>query len=217
MVTIKWYGHSCFSIKSDKVIVVFDPYGDVGLKTPKLLADIVLLSHSHKDHNNLDIVSPFKKEIKIVDNPGEYEYLGINIIAIPAWHDKKQGKERGETLLFAVRIENMVFGHLGDLGQEKLSEKQLEELNGVDILLIPVGGKYTINGEEASKIANQIDPRIVIPMHYKIEGLNIELDDESSFVKAEGGKGIEPKPELKVEKKNLPQEERDVVILAPQK
>jgi L-ascorbate metabolism protein UlaG (beta-lactamase superfamily) len=213
---IKWHGHSCFSIKSDKATVVIDPYGDIGLKKPKLSADILLISHRHDDHNNAKMVGPVKKEINLIQDAGEYEHLGVNIIAIPAWHDNKKGKERGETLLFTVRMEDMVVGHLGDLGQESLSGKQLEELNGIDILLIPVGGKYTINGEVASKIANQIDPRIVIPMHYKIEGLDIDLDDASSFIKEEGAKGVEPKPELKIEKRNLPTEERDVAILAPQ-
>ena len=212
---IIWHGQSCFTIKSKDRAVVIDPYKDTGLKEPKLKADIVLVSHGHHDHNNVDVVTSSKEEIKVIDSPGEYEYQGVSVQAVPAWHDNKKGKERGETLLFAVRIENIVIGHLGDLGQEELSEKQLEELNGVDILLVPVGGKYTIDSEKASKIIDQLEPRVVIPMHYKIEGLNIDISNASEFLKSEGAKNLEPKDELKIEKKNLPQEEREVVILNP--
>lgn len=212
---IIWHGQSCFTLKSKDRTVVIDPYKDTGLKEPKLKADVVLVSHDHDDHNNAQAVAPSKEETEVINSPGEYEFQGVSIQAVPAWHDNKKGKERGETLMFTVRLENMIVGHLGDLGQEELSEKQLEELNGVDILLVPVGGKYTIDNGGASKIIDQLEPRMVIPMHYKIEGLNIDIGDASEFLKEEGAKNIEPKDELKIEKKDLPQEEREVVILNP--
>lgn len=211
-----WYGQSCFTIKSKDKIIVIDPFDKkTGLKQPKLKADILLVSHEHPDHADTSIVKKAHDELKTISEPGEYEFGGIYIQAIRAYHDDKEGKERGETLMFTIRMEDMVIAHLGDLGQIELSEDQLEELNGVDILLVPVGGVYTIDGNQAAKIVAQIDPRIVIPMHYNIPGLKVKIGDASTFLAEEGAKGIEPKDELKIEKRNLPAEEREAVVLKP--
>ncbi|TSC90730.1 MAG: Zn-dependent hydrolase of the beta-lactamase fold-like protein, partial [Candidatus Berkelbacteria bacterium Licking1014_96] len=153
--------------------------------------------------------------LKVISEPGEYEFGGIYIQAILGYHDDKSGQKHGETLMFALRLENMVIAHLGDLGQMELTDSQLEELNGVDVLLLPVGGNYTIDGDQAAKIVNQIDPRIIIPMHYKITGLTVKINDASAFLAEEGAKGVEEKDELKIEKKNLPIEERETVVLKP--
>lgn len=213
---IIWHGQSCFSIKSKDKTIVIDPYSSkIGLKEPKLTADILLVSHEHSDHSNTSIVKKAHDDLKIISEPGEYEFGGVYIQAIPAYHDDKEGKEKGETLMFTVRVEDMVVAHLGDLGQTELTEAQLEELNGVDILLVPVGGEYTVNGNQAAKIVTQVDPRIVIPMHYNIPGLNVKIDDASSFLAEEGAKGVEPIDELKIEKRNLPVEEREVIVLKP--
>lgn len=211
-----WHGQSCFSIKSKDKIIVIDPFDKkIGLKQPRLKADILLVSHGHSDHAETSIVKKAHDDLKIINEPGEYEFGGIYIQAILAYHDAKQGKELGETLMFTVRAEDMVVAHLGDLGQLELSEDQLEELNGVDILLVPVGGVYTIDGHQAAKIISQVDPRIVIPMHYNISGKASKIKDASIFLAEEGAKGIEPKDELKIEKKNLPVEEREAVVLKP--
>lgn len=214
---IIWHGQSCFSIKSKDKIIVIDPFAKkIGLPQPKLKADILLISHDHSDHNDASIVKKaHHDELKIINEPGEYEFGGVYLQAIPASHDDQGGKERGETLMFTLRSEDMVVAHLGDLGQTELSEDQLEELNGVDILLVPVGGNYTIDGHQAAKIISQIDPRIVIPMHYSIPGLAVKLADASVFLAEEGAKGIEPQDELKIDKKNLPAEEREAVVLKP--
>lgn len=211
---IIWHGQSCFTIKSKDKIIVIDPFGkEIGLKQPKLKADILLISHDHPDHADSSIVKKAHEDLKIINEPGEYEFGGIYIQAVPGFHDDKSGQKHGETLMFALRLENMVIGHLGDLGQTELTDAQLEELNGVDILLLPVGGNYTVDGHQAAKIVNQIDPRIIIPMHYKIPGLTVKIDDASAFLSEEGAKGVEPQDELKIEKKNLPVEERETVVL----
>ncbi|MBU2595622.1 MBL fold metallo-hydrolase [Patescibacteria group bacterium] len=213
---IIWHGQSCFTIKSRDKTIVVDPFDKkIGLKEPKLKADILLVSHEHSDHANISIVKKPHDDLKIISEPGEYEFGGVYIQAISAYHDDKNGQERGETLMFTVRLEEMVVAHLGDLGQTELTEGQFEELNGVDILLVPVGGKYTVDGHQAAKIVSQIDPRIVIPMHYKIPGLTIKINDASAFLNEEGAKGVEAKDELKIEKKNLPVEERETVVLKP--
>jgi L-ascorbate metabolism protein UlaG (beta-lactamase superfamily) len=213
---IIWHGQSCFTIKSKDKTIVIDPYSSkIGLKEPKLTADILLVSHEHSDHSNTSIVKKAHDDLKIISEPGEYEFGGVYVQAIPAHHDDKEGKEKGETLMFTVRVEDMVVAHLGDLGQTELTEAQLEELNGVDILLVPVGGEYTVNGNQAAKIVTQVDPRIVIPMHYNIPGLNVKIDDASAFLAEEGAKGIEATDELKIEKRNLPVEEREAIVLKP--
>src|SRR4030042_3895195 len=135
---IIWHGQSCFTIKSREKTIVIDPYEKkIGLKEPNLKADILLVSHDHFDHANVSIVKKAHEDLKTISESGEYEYGGVYIQAVSAYHDDKEGKEKGETLMFALRLENMVIAHLGDLGQTELTDSQLEELNGVDILLVP--------------------------------------------------------------------------------
>ncbi|MCK5460246.1 MBL fold metallo-hydrolase, partial [Candidatus Parcubacteria bacterium] len=173
---IIWHGHSCFSIKTksllnEEINIVIDPFDEkkTGIKLPKLKADIVLSSHDHYDHNNIKAVhgDPF-----IIKNPGEFETKNVFIQGIPSFHDKKNGAERGENIIFYLESEKIHIAHLGDLGH-LLDEKQLSKLSKVDILMIPVGGKYTINYSEAIEIISQLEPKIIIPMHYKIPGLKI--------------------------------------------
>ena len=166
---ITWHGQSCFKIAIKDVTLVTDPFGkDIGLKPPHFEADIVTVSHDHHDHNNVSALrgTPF-----VVDGPGEYELKGVAISGISSFHDNKEGQERGKNTIFIIEAEEMRICHLGDLGEKKLTDNQLEEIGDIDILMIPVGGVYTIDSEEAAGIISQIEPRIVIPMHYKIPGL----------------------------------------------
>src|SRR4030042_4332871 len=157
---ITWYGQSCFKIQSGETILITDPFSkEIGLTPPRGQVNIVTISHQHYDHNNLDTFSganPF-----IIDGPGEYEVKGINVKGVSVFHDKKEGKERGVCTVYLIEIEGIKICHLSDLGQTKLTNEQLETLDGVDILMIPVGGIYTISGEEAVDIINQIEPKIV--------------------------------------------------------
>ncbi|MEK7103942.1 MAG: MBL fold metallo-hydrolase [Patescibacteria group bacterium] len=218
---ITWHGQSFFEIivknrKDGETKVIIDPFEAdfVGLKFPKTEGDVVLISHGHKDHSNHRAVggSPF-----IVDTPGEYEIKDVFIKGIPAFHDNANGKERGSVIMFTIMAEGMKIGFLSDLGQKELTSQQVEDLGNVDILIIPVGGTYTINAKDATEIIAQIEPGIVIPMHYKIPGLKIELDDVSKFLKEMGTEAIEPLPKLKVSPKDLPgkDEEMKIIILSP--
>ncbi len=213
---IQWLGQSYFKIQTknngDEVIIATDPYGaDIGLKPPKIQADIVTISHQHHNHNNLDAI---KGEPFVIDGPGEYETKGVFIYGIPAWHDNKEGKERGGTIIYRIIAENMNILHLGDLG-DLLTDEQIEKINEVDILLIPVGGIYTIDGKKANEIISQLEPRIVIPMHYNIPGLKTkqELDGVEKFIK-ESGLPVEKMDKLKIAKKDLPQEETKIILLS---
>jgi L-ascorbate metabolism protein UlaG (beta-lactamase superfamily) len=210
---IKWYGHSCFEIKNKGIIIVTDPYSDeVGFKMPKLKANIVTVSHDHFDHNNVGAISSnSEKELFIAGSPGGYEVEGVLLEGIRTYHDAKQGAERGFSTVFDIKIGGITICHLGDLGDD-LTEEQIEELDGIDILFIPVGGKVTIDYEKAAKVVGKIEPRIVIPMHYEIDGLKMDLDGLDKFIK-ELGLSPETMDVLKIEKKDLPAEGMQLIVL----
>ena len=213
---ITWYGHSCFKIQTrdsgEEVVIYIDPFDkSIGLRPPFGQGHIVLSTHEHYDHNNIKTI---KGEPFVIEGPGEYEVKGIRIRGILAYHDSKLGQERGLNTIYVIESEEMRICHLGDLGQSLLSEEQLEALDGVDILMIPVGGIFTISAEQAPKIINQIEPAIVIPMHYKVPKLNIKkLDGIDRFLKVMGEGKITPQDKLVIKKKELPSEEAKVIIL----
>jgi L-ascorbate metabolism protein UlaG (beta-lactamase superfamily) len=207
--TITWLGHSCFRIEAKEGSILTDPFSkDIGLKPPKIKDNIVLVSHDHSDHNNIQDAGP---ETFVIKNPGEYEKNGISILGITSFHDKSEGKDRGLNTIYLIKAEDMTICHLGDLGQEKLDEKQVEEIGDVDILMIPVGGNYTIDSKEAAEVISQIEPKIVIPMHYKVKGLELDIESADKFVK-ELGLTPEKVDKFKVVKKTLPTEEVKLVM-----
>ena len=213
---IVWKGQSCFQItaspqKGEQVSIVIDPFDEsAGLKVPSLPADILLITHDHFDHNNKKAVAnnPF-----IIDGPGEHERKVVSIEGIPAFHDDKEGKERGLDTIYTIEAEEMRICHLGDFGQKELTPEQLEKIGDIDILMIPVGGVFTIDAKEASKVIAQIEPRIVIPMHYSVPKLKIKLDGIEPFLKEMGRKSVEPQEKLLVKKKDLIEEETKIVVL----
>lgn len=207
---ITWHGHSCFKIVTKDTVIVTDPFSkDIGLKPIRCEADIVTVSHDHYDHNNTSSLrgSPF-----LINGPGEYEFKGVVIQGINSFHDEKQGKERGLNALFVMEAEDIRICHLGDLGQKELTDKQIEFLGEIDILMIPVGGIYTIDSERAVAIINQIEPKIVIPMHYKIPNLTIKLQGVDAFLK-EIGVEKQVVDQLTIKKKDLSKEEMKVIII----
>lgn len=192
---------------------MIDPFDEaIGLKVPSAAADILLITHDHHDHNNKKAVkgSPF-----LIDGPGEYEVKDVFIQGIPAFHDDSHGKERGQNTIYTLETEELRLCHLGDLGQKELTPEQLEKIGDIDILMIPVGGVYTIDAKEAVKIISQLEPRIVIPMHYAVPKLKIRLDGLDAFLKVMGRKTAEPLPKLLIKKKDLLAEETKIVVLAP--
>ncbi len=218
---ITWYGQSCFKIvfqgqkkSHQRSSLMIDPFGkEVGLKLPKQEVDILLITHEHADHNNREVA---KKDTFVIDSPGEYELRGIFMQGIPSFHDKKKGKERGKNTIYTIESEDVRVCHLGDFGQDELTDEQLKDIGEIDVLMIPVGGVYTINSQEATKIISQVEPRIVIPMHYQIPGLKVKLSDLGHFLKAIGEKKAVPEEKIVVQKKNLTTGEMRVVPLSPQ-
>jgi len=213
---INWKGQSCFQIsasqgKNNQVSIVIDPYSeDVGLKVPKLEADVLLVSHDHHDHNNVKAVggNPF-----LVQGPGEYEVKEVFIQGIPAFHDSASGREKGTNTIYTIEAEDLKICHLGDLGQKELTPEQIEKIGEVDILMIPVGGVYTISAKEAVKIMSQIEPSIIIPMHYQLPKLKIKLDGLDNFFKVMGIKKLDPLAKLSIKKKDILSEEAKIIVL----
>lgn len=216
---INWYGQSCFQIsssqgKNDHVSMVIDPFDEntTGLKLPKLQADIVLVTHDHSDHSNVKAVSGSGFVIK---GPGEYDIERVFIQGISGYHDDVQGTQRGSITIYTIETEGMRICHLSDLGQKELTSDQLDKIGDIDILMIPVGGVYTIDAAGAMKIMAQIEPRVIMPMHYKIPKLKIKLDDVDKFLKNLGIKKPEPLPRLSIKKKDISTEEAKIIILQP--
>lgn len=213
---IIWLGQACFKIKGKNATVVVDPYDPdfTGLKLPKdLQADVVLTTHDHNDHNNVSAVSdPSGATPPTFKEPGEYEVAGVVVTAISSFHDNSEGSERGKNIIFHLLFDNLNIVHLGDLGQSKLEEEQVAQIGQTDILLIPVGSVYTINAKAAAEIVSQLEPKIIIPMHYKLEGLKFELEEVENFLKEMGAEGIVPQPKLSITKEKLPEEPQVVVL-----
>ncbi len=215
---ITWYGQSCFQIsstqnKDNHVSIVIDPFDEnTGLRVPRLQADIVLITHDHHDHNNIKAVSG---QPLVIKGPGEYDVKRVFIQGISGYHDNAQGAQRGDITIYTIEAEGIRLCHLADLGQKELSSIQLDKIGDVDILMIPVGGVYTIDAAEAVKVIAQIEPKIIIPMHYKIPKLKIELHNIDKFLKSLGIKKPESLPRLSIKKKDISSEETKTILLQP--
>ncbi|MBU2577711.1 MBL fold metallo-hydrolase [Patescibacteria group bacterium] len=211
---ITFLGHSSFRIKTKTATIVTDPYSSemVGYKFPKTEADIVTVSHQHEDHNKVANISgePF-----IVSLPGEYEVKGVSIFGFPSYHDEEKGGERGTNNIFMIEAEGLKVCHLGDLGALPSSEV-LEEIIGIDVLMIPVGGVSTIGPSEADEVVTKLEPLIVLPMHYKDKGINEKVFQEfaaiDKFLSEMGAEQAEKLDKLSVTKDKLPDETKIIVL-----
>ena len=207
---ITWHGQSNFTLGGAEATVVIDPFKDIGLAQPKLSADVLFVSHGHFDHDNVEGVAG---EPYIIDTPGEYESHGVMVEAIPSYHDAKQGEERGKNIIFSFNLDGFNLVHCGDLGHD-LDEETVERLGNVDILFIPVGGYFTIDGKAAVDIIKKVQPRITVPMHYSVPGLTIpELVPLDNFLKEASQEPIRlEKPTWKIKQSDLPDEESQIVV-----
>lgn len=178
---IKWLGHSCFALtESTGTIIVTDPYSakEVGYSMPEITATAVTVSHAHKDHNN---VSAVKGNPVVVNAVGSCEIEGVDISAFRTSHDESAGKLRGKNLVFTYRLDGVTVCHLGDIGEE-CSARILDAVGSVDVLLIPVGGKYTIDAELAKDYVDKLMPSIVIPMHYLTDDCKLHIAPVDDFL-----------------------------------
>lgn len=215
---INWLGHSSFLItsqaeKNGPVKIVTDPFDEkIGLKMPKVEADILLVSHSHYDHSNKSAV---KGDYFLIDSPGEYEIKGVYVEGISAFHDEEEGKKRGLVTIYKINCEGLNICHLSDFGQKILSSEQEEKIGDIDILMIPVGGGFTLNPSDAWKLVQEISPKIVIPMHYKVPGLKIDLKEVQEFLKEAGQEDIKPEKKLTIKKRDLEANGIKIFLMEP--
>jgi len=217
---IIFHGQSFFEVqikaegKESDVIIAVDPFDEsIGLKVPKVKASVLLITHNHKDHSNKKTI--ISDDLFVIETPGEYEVKGVYVKGIEAFHDQTEGKERGSVVVYKIEAEGISLCHLGDLGQKELTPEQVEAIGEVDVLLVPVGGNYTIAAKEAAGIAAQIEPRIIIPMHYKLPNLKVDLDGVDKFLKQMGQESQTPEKKLKLTTKSMPTEETKVILLEP--
>ena len=212
---IKWYGHAAFLITSDEgTKIIIDPYepgafgGQLSYDKIKDRADIVLTSHDHADHN---YTADLPGTPQVVRGSGPKTIKGISMKGVSTYHDPSKGTERGTNTVFTIRINQIQLCHLGDLGH-LLSDKELAEIGPVDILLIPVGGFFTIDPKEATRVAEQIKPRILIPMHFKTDKCGFSIAPVEDFLKGKTSVKRPKTSEATFDKATLPQQMEIVVL-----
>lgn len=218
--TVTYHGHSAFKLKGKRGTVVTDPYtAAIGFELPSLSADIVTVSHDHFDHNAASSVrgTARREHPFLITQPGEYELGGISVFGVQSFHDASQGAERGKNTIFTILLDDVRICHLGDLGHE-LTDEQREFIGGVDVLLCPVGGSFTIDPQTAIKVIRALEPSIVVPMHYHTDRHDpkvfADVQPVGAFLK-EYGVEVQAEAKLEVEKESLP-EETEVVVLTEQ-
>jgi len=175
---ITWLGHASFLIQSEETCLITDPFAKrVGYPIYAGRADIATVSHDHYDHNAVELL---QGEPQVVNQTGEFSVDGMQITGLATWHDKQQGKERGRNIIFKIVAEGIAILHLGDLGHG-LTPELAAQLGAIDILMVPVGGRYTVDADEAFAIVELLKPRIIIPMHYKTPLCTINLAPVEGF------------------------------------
>jgi L-ascorbate metabolism protein UlaG (beta-lactamase superfamily) len=206
---ITWYGRACFRLKGRDATVITDPCPPTtGFVAGKHEVDLLTLSHAHADHAYTRSITAGMT----LTRPGEYEYRDLLVTGVKTWHDGSEGSERGENIVFAVEVDGVHICHLGDLGH-LLTDEQLSELGPIDVLLVPAGGNFTISPAEAAAVVAQIEPKIVIPMHFAAEGASADLLGPETFLHELATEPIR-QPKALVTATSLPDETQVVLLEA---
>ncbi len=205
MLKIRWHGHSCFEI-TNHLTVITDPHDgkSIGIPTPMVTADIALISHDHYDHNSVKTVE--KKTTKIINETRKRQIEDVYIKGFSTYHDEHYGEKRGMNTIFRFTMDDITFCHLGDLGHN-LDEKTVKKIGETDVLFIPVGGTYTLDAGNAWTVIEQLKPTIVVPMHFKIEGLSLPIATVDEFLAdPHSYRVLKVGNEIDIEKAELPSE-----------
>ena len=217
---LTYLAHAAFLLESESgVKLLMDPYesggfdGAIGYDPIDEIVDAITISHAHADHG---YIAPHHKTAKQFNKIGQYQFENIKIKGIKTFHDMSQGKERGENIIFIIRIDEIVICHLGDLGHP-LKKDILEEIGKVDVLMLPVGGTFTINTKSASEIMTAINPKICIPMHYKTEKLGFDLAPVDNFISDKINVKQLDRSEIELEKNQLDNMSSEIWVLTPAK
>jgi len=197
---ITWLGHSCFLIRGKDKTIITDPcHPDLGYRSGEPEADIVTVSHSHRGHSYVEGVANDPRQIR---TPGEYEIGGTLVTGIASFHDNKKGEVRGKNTIYVIEMDGITLCHLGDLGHP-LDSRLIEEIGDIGILFLPVGEASTIPIDTAMEIIRQLEPPIVIPMHYKTEAFTGDLSPVNKFLDTMRIKDLEAKPKLSITASSL--------------
>ena len=214
MVLVRWWGQACFEV-GGKVIVVTDPHDgkSVNMEPPRVMADIVLVSHGHGDHaSGKGMV--LKRGGRIIDHSGTFEEKGVKITGLDVFHDEVRGAKRGGNVIFTFEVDGVRFAHLGDLGHV-LSDEEVRKLGSIDILMIPVGGYFTIDAKVATAIVDKVRPCVAIPMHYKVPRLDYPISGVEPFLAGKKNVNRLGKSEATYTKEQLPEPTRIDVFNPP--
>ncbi len=211
---IKWLGHACFLITSrDGLRVITDPYavgGGIGYAPVNEAADVVLVSHGHGDHSN---ISALQGKPEVVRGSGRQTAGGIEFRGIDTYHDGVQGEQRGTNRAFSFTVDDVNLCHLGDLGHV-LTPEQVSEIGPVDVLFVPVGGFYTIDADEAGKVCGLLNPRLIIPMHFKTSGCAFPIASVDGFLEGKEPVRRTGGSELELQRESIPAA-TEIVVLEP--
>lgn len=209
MAEISWLGHSCFRVRAREATIVTDPYNKrLGYDFGKPRADIVTVSRPGDAYGYVEAV---KGEPKVLMGPGEYEVNDVFITGIATFTDGSGGRPRGKNTAYIFEVEGIVICHLGALGHPPTAE-QREQMSNIDVLLIPVGGHTTIDASQASDVISTIEPHIVIPMHYRVDTLDQDLDGLEKFAKEMGLSELSPQEKLNLRPSDLPEGTKVVIL-----
>lgn len=208
---ITWYGHSCFRItERNWITVVTDPFSEqIGLPAPRLKGDVVTISHHEPGHNNIEAV---KGNPRIIEGAGEYEIGGLFVMGIPMHF--VEGDMARPNIAYLFEYDNLTVLHLGDLAHVP-DQSTIESLGEVNVLLLPVGGGNSLRASQAAEVVALVEPHFIVPMHYALPGLRVELDPLDKFLKEMGVGKVQEAETLKVTTGELP-EQPQVVVLLPQ-
>lgn len=213
---ISYLGHAAFKLKGKEAVVVTDPFEKkaVGFAMPQVSADLITVSHGHEDHNAIKQVTGTSRRAEpyVITAPGEYEVNGVGVFGWGSFHDDVLGAERGKNTIFSIMIDGVRIVHLGDLGTS-LKDDLVEDLGTIDVLLVPVGGVWTIGAKEAQVVIEQLSPSLVIPMHYRTDehtGEYTQLAGVEEFLKLMGVAELQPVDKLKITSESLPEESQIV-------
>jgi L-ascorbate metabolism protein UlaG (beta-lactamase superfamily) len=206
---ITWLGHGCFRLKNRETTVILDPFGsETGYSTRFGDADVVTISHDHAAHNNAGAVGG---RPRVISGPGEYEVAGVLITGVRTYHDGSRGSRLGKNTAYVFELDDVRVCHLGDLGHVPTPD-QAEALNGAEVLLVPVGGNTTLDAAAAIEVISLLEPRMVVPMHYRTENSAPTLDPLDLFLKQMGIGEPQPAAKLTVTRTSLPLETTVTVL-----
>lgn len=206
---ITWYGRACFRLKGKRAAVITDPCPPkTGFVAGKHDVDLLTISHDHPDHTYTRSIHADMT----LTRPGEYEFADLLVTGVRTWHDGVEGQERGPNVIFSFEVDGVHVCHLGDLGHV-LTDEQLHEVGPIDVLLVPAGGNFTLSPREAAEVVAQLEPKVVIPMHFAIDGASTDLLGPETFLHELAAEPIRL-PKASLTPSTLPDETQVVLLEA---